>query len=147
MAATARRVPEVEGATRSGDMRGELQLACAVVEAAFNDLTSDVPNVKFEARLFCTAIEGGWAQSRREWCTKAGIEESALVRAAKKVVAETTTVVLPTPRELLAEEIRQEHNATPHRGLYRPAAGIKALAAKHHVSSHWVRKVVHEVQL
>lgn len=103
MAAASRREQlVVEGRHQAADTRGERQLAWAVLETAFNDLTAEGANqisnkARMEARLFCTSLDGEWAHSRRKWCDLAELDESSFVRAARRVVDESPTVVLPDP--------------------------------------------------
>ena len=103
MAAAARREPlVVEGRHQASDTRGERQLAWAVLETAFNDLGAEGINqisklARYEARLFCTALDGEWAHARRKWCDLAELDESSFVRAAQRLVASLPTVVEPPP--------------------------------------------------
>jgi hypothetical protein len=155
MAAAARREQlVVEGLERAADTRGERQLAWAVLETAFNDLTAEGANqiskkARMEARLFCTNLDGEWAHSRRKWCDLAELDESSFVRAARRVV-NANPHVMDIPQEgghskaTLAAQIVREYNPKQHNGTYRPAAGVKALAKKFHVSHRWVHSLVHE---
>lgn len=79
----------VEGAAPGGTtIGGEVQLACAVLEAALSDLQSK--HHDNEARLFCLRDFGAWARKRAFWCDIAGIDEPAFVAAAQRI---STTVV------------------------------------------------------
>lgn len=79
----------IEGAAPGGTtIGGEVQLACAVLEAALTDLQSK--HNAHEARLFCLRDFGAWARKRSFWCDIAGIHEPAFVAAAHRI---TTTVV------------------------------------------------------
>lgn len=80
--------------------REESQLALLVIEKALADAYVAKPSMRtgfssstvseterFEARQFCEARQGPWAESRRLWCHAAGIEPSALMRRIQQLKA------------------------------------------------------------
>ena len=101
MAATSRREPLiVEGRHQASDTRGERQLAWAVLETAFNDLSAEGVNqiskkARYEARLFCTALDGEWAVARRKWCDLAELDEGSFVRKAQSIVDALPIMITP----------------------------------------------------